>query len=65
VREIKYLFRVIVDNTKKTLHCFQIILKIMIIFIIIISTTACMQGIYYYVPERNHVPRVDNVASVL
>ena len=36
-----------------------------IIIIIIISFIVSMQGIYNYMPETNHVPRVYSVAAVL
>jgi hypothetical protein len=41
------------------------IIVIIIIIIIIIITITCMQGIYTYIPETNHVSRVYSVAAVL
>ena len=35
------------------------------IIIIIIFVITFMQGIYYYIPETNHVSRVHSVAAVL
>jgi hypothetical protein len=38
---------------------------IIIIIIIIILNISCMQGIYTYIPETNHVPREHRVAAIL
>jgi len=38
---------------------------IIIIIIIIIHVTTFMQGIYNYIPDKNHVSRVYSVAAVL
>ena len=41
---------------------FIVIITIIIIIIVVITF---MQGIYNYIPERNHVSRVYSVAAVL
>ena len=35
------------------------------VIIIIIIGISCMQGIYTYIPETNHVPREHRVAAIL
>jgi len=40
-------------------------INIIIIIIIIIIITAFLQGIFKYIPETNHTPRVCSVAAVL
>jgi hypothetical protein len=42
-----------------------IIIIIVIIIVIIILGICFMQGIYTYIPEANHVPREQWVATVL
>jgi hypothetical protein len=42
-----------------------IIIVIIIIIIIIIIRISFMQGIYTYIPETNHVPREQCVATIL
>ena len=43
----------------------QIVVDIIIVIIIIILGISFMQGIYTYIPETNHVPREQCVATIL
>ena len=54
-------------NTQEVLAMFVSLGQciIIIIIIIIILGISFMQGIYTYIPERNHVPREHCVAAIL
>jgi hypothetical protein len=45
--------------------CILILIILLLIIIIIIPVITFTQGIYNYIPETNHVSRVQSVAAVL
>ena len=42
-----------------------VVVVVVVIIIIIILGISFMQGIYTYIPEKNHVPREHSVATIL
>jgi hypothetical protein len=58
---VVFVFVVVVVVTNTT----TVVVVVIIIVVVGKYTVSFMQGIYTYIPERNHVPRIYSVAAIL